>query len=388
MAENPSPNRAPNTKPTEPWRIERMVQRVPGHLGEESRFSPWLVVGAVAVVIIVGALLLFFSNFSAGGVAPPSTTITPRARTTIIRITATPPLTSTPAPSPTVPSVKYTVKKGDTLSSVAQKFKISVESIRGANDLTDDTIHVGDILTIPVSGPVPTPGAITDNTTKTSVASDTPVVFNTPTLIAFAQTTTPAVPTTPTATPGVVPYTVKQGDTLIAIAAVFSTTVQSIIDLNKLDGPNIRAGETLTVPIGAWTPTPTITVYSQPTVTSTPQFGYPAPALLSPKDGAEIAHGASVDLMWASAGALTSDEYYVVHLAIASNGEEISLPSYQVNEGTSLTLESPPVSAGLPNQFWWYVVVVRGSGCGPAAPAAVQPCAVSPISETRSFFWK
>ena len=388
MAENPSPNRSPHAKPTEPWRIERMVQRVPGHLGEDSRFSPWLVVGAVAVVVIVGALLLFFSNFPAGGVAPPSTTLTPRPRTTIIRVTATPDNTSTPKPVPTVSSTKYTVKKGDTLSTVAQKFKITVEAIRAANNLTDDTIRVGDILNIPVPGPSPTPGALAGNTAPAGAATNTPLVFNTPTLIAFDQTPTPATPTTPTSTPGVVAYTVKQGDTLIAIAAVFSTTVQSILDLNKLDGPTIRAGETLTVPIGAWTPTPTATVYTQPTTTQTPQFGYPAPALLSPKKGADIAHGDSVVLTWTSAGTLRDDEYYVVHLAYESKGDEVNLPGYQVSEGTSLTLETSPVNGSGPTHFAWYVVVVRGSGCGPAAPAAVEPCAVSPVSEVRDFVWR
>jgi LysM repeat protein len=388
MAENRTPNRAPRAKPTEPWRIERMVQRVPGHLGEESRFSPWLVVAAVAVIVLVGAMLLFFSNFSASGVAPVGTTVTPRARTTVIRVTATPPNTSTPSPAPTVPSIKYTVKKGDTLSTIAQKYKVSVEAIRAANNLTDDTIHVGDILIIPLPGPAPTPGALGGGGELTSAPTSTPLVFRTPTLIAFAQSPTPVTPTTPTPTPGVVAYTVRQGDTLIAIAAVYSTTVQSIIDLNKLDGPNIRAGETLTVPVGAWTPTFTPTAYVLPTATLTPQFAYPAPALLSPKDGADIAHGDSIVLSWASAGTLKNDEYYVVHLAYQGSGDGVDLPGYAVYQGTSLKLDMSPGSNTGPTQFWWYVVVVHGTGCGPAAPAAMQPCAVSPISETRGFVWR
>lgn len=388
MAENPTPNRAPRTKPTEPWRIERMVQRVPGHLGEDSRFSPWLVVGAVAVIVVVGAMLLFFSNLPAGGTSPSNTTLTPRARTTIIRVTATPDVTNTPAPKPTASSVKYTVKRGDTLSTVAKQFKVTVEAIRTANNMTDDTIRVGDILLIPVTGPPPTPGAIAANTATTGVPANTPIVFKTPTLIAFAESPSPAPPTTPTATPGVVAYSVKTGDTLIAIAAVFSTTVQSIIDLNKLDGPNIRAGQTLTVPIGAWSPTPTATVYTTATATLTPQFEYASPALLSPKDGAEIGHGAGLDLMWASAGSLSEGEYYVVHLAFQRNGDLVNLPGYEVHEGTTLSLDTYPPGVNGASVYSWYVVVVRGAGCGPAAPAAVEPCAVSPISETRNFTWK
>lgn len=49
--------------------------------------------------------------------------------------------------------IDYTVEKGDTLSTIAQKFGISTETIRWANDLTNDYINVGDSLKIlPVTG--------------------------------------------------------------------------------------------------------------------------------------------------------------------------------------------------------------------------------------------
>lgn len=47
----------------------------------------------------------------------------------------------------------YTVERGDTLSTIAEKFGISVETIRWANDLINDNITVGDSLKIlPVTG--------------------------------------------------------------------------------------------------------------------------------------------------------------------------------------------------------------------------------------------
>ncbi|OGH19170.1 MAG: hypothetical protein A3F31_05345 [Candidatus Levybacteria bacterium RIFCSPHIGHO2_12_FULL_38_12] len=47
----------------------------------------------------------------------------------------------------------YIVQKGDTLSTIAKKFDISVETIKWANDLTDDDLTVGDTLKIlPVTG--------------------------------------------------------------------------------------------------------------------------------------------------------------------------------------------------------------------------------------------
>jgi murein DD-endopeptidase MepM/ murein hydrolase activator NlpD len=49
--------------------------------------------------------------------------------------------------------IDYTVKRGDTLSTIAEKFGISTETIRWANDLTNDNIVIGDSLKIlPVIG--------------------------------------------------------------------------------------------------------------------------------------------------------------------------------------------------------------------------------------------
>lgn len=49
--------------------------------------------------------------------------------------------------------IDYTVGRGDTVSSIAQKFGISEDTIRWENNLTDDNLTVGDSLKIlPVSG--------------------------------------------------------------------------------------------------------------------------------------------------------------------------------------------------------------------------------------------
>ena len=49
--------------------------------------------------------------------------------------------------------IDYTVEKGDTLSTIAEKFDISTETVRWANDLSNDNITVGDSLRIlPVTG--------------------------------------------------------------------------------------------------------------------------------------------------------------------------------------------------------------------------------------------
>ncbi len=49
--------------------------------------------------------------------------------------------------------ITYTVQKGDTVSTIAEKYGISPDTVRWANDLSSDNLNVGDTLSIlPVSG--------------------------------------------------------------------------------------------------------------------------------------------------------------------------------------------------------------------------------------------
>ncbi|MEE3894016.1 N-acetylmuramoyl-L-alanine amidase [Priestia megaterium] len=67
--------------------------------------------------------------------------------------------TPTPNPSPSEPGTKtYTIKQGDTLYSIAQKYKITVQALQEANTGLSDplTLQVGKTIVIP-SGTSPTP---------------------------------------------------------------------------------------------------------------------------------------------------------------------------------------------------------------------------------------
>jgi N-acetylmuramoyl-L-alanine amidase len=44
---------------------------------------------------------------------------------------------------------QYVVKRGDTLSEIAQQFKVSMSTLRGYNSLKSDTLRIGDTLRIP-----------------------------------------------------------------------------------------------------------------------------------------------------------------------------------------------------------------------------------------------
>ena len=66
------------------------------------------------------------------------------------------------------------------------------------------------------------------------------------------RTTTPTTTTTTVAIPeGQRFYTIKQGDTLAAIAASFQVPVVAIVELNGLANPDdIQSGQTIEIPAG------------------------------------------------------------------------------------------------------------------------------------------
>ena len=74
--------------------------------------------------------------------ATPTATPTPTPKPTVIP-------SPTPTPTPTKIVVKYTVVAGDTLSKIAAKYGVTVTALKAKNNLTSDTIKVGQVLTIP-----------------------------------------------------------------------------------------------------------------------------------------------------------------------------------------------------------------------------------------------
>lgn len=101
--------------------------------------------------------------------------------------------------------ITYTVQNGDTLSTIAKKFDISTDTIRWANDLTGDSLTVGDELKIP-----PVTGIV---------------------------------------------YKVEKGETVYSIAKKFDTNPQGIVDFPFNDFANPQTftlveGQILVVPDG------------------------------------------------------------------------------------------------------------------------------------------
>ena len=119
-------------------------------------------------------------------------------------------------PEPTV--VEYTIQKGDTFSTIAPKFHISVAALKAANPTVDPAkLQIGKKINIPAP-------------TTTAVAP--PSGGGTVVDVASGMTT----------------YTVKSGDTLSKLATEFHTTVKAIQSANGLSDTKIKVGQPLKIP--------------------------------------------------------------------------------------------------------------------------------------------
>lgn len=317
--------------------------------------TSWLGV-AFGLLVITGMAYWFFQfNASVSGNATPSAmatiagfivpTHTP-SPTRTLSPTPAPSLTFTPTATP-VP-VLHTIKTGENLSFVADKYRVSVEEINAANNLEEGTIlSVGQVLIIPV---LPRPSANTG-----AVQEDTRVG-------------------------PVITYTIKGGDTLSGIAFEYDTSVSAIESANPdIDLTLLSVGEEIIVPLQppTYTPTPTIT----PTPTFTPEPPFRAPDLLLPVNGSLIEGDLSTVLLsWSVTGSLADDTFYVVYLT-DDEGRLSTLPT----RASSYRLPAEARPARL-TTYSWYVIIMQKIGVD--QNGIFYGKALSNPSSTRTFQWR
>ncbi|UCC62671.1 MAG: LysM peptidoglycan-binding domain-containing protein [Anaerolineae bacterium] len=297
--------------------------------------------------------------------ATPTHTPTHRAPTLTPTFTATPTdtptatATATTTPTP-VPIITYTVQSGDSWISIADAFRVEAVELALFNGRSiDDVLKIDEVLRIPPPGDL-----------ETLPAPE---------------------------------HVVLQGDSLERIAQRYGVSVEAIRIANNLPADHVlKVGEVIIIPLGTPTPpTPTPTDTSTPTLTPTPTStptatttpwpdtptpisGYPTPALLTPPDG-EVIEGQNVILLtWASVGLLADDEWYVLHLRVPGNVEQ---PEEVWTKTTSwrVPVDLRPAGAAAEEPLTWQVVVMRLLGT--SADGLRQTETLSPLSETKAFYW-
>ena len=110
-------------------------------------------------------------------------------------------------PSALLPESTYTVKKGDSLYSIAKKYNTTVDELKRTNNLTSNTLSIGQVLKLP-----------------SDKASNVEKEENT------------------------ISYTVQKGDSLYSIARKYDTTIDRIKDLNNLTTNLLSIGQVLLIP--------------------------------------------------------------------------------------------------------------------------------------------
>ena len=150
--------------------------------------------------------------------------------------------------------INYTVVSGDTLYSIARKYNTTVDAIKSLNNLTSNTLSIGQVLKIPTTGNEESTITYTVmsgdtlysiarkyNTTVDAIKSLNNLTSNT---LSVGQVL--KIPTTGNEE-STITYTVMSGDTLYSIARKYNTTVDAIKSLNNLTSNTLSIGQVLKI---------------------------------------------------------------------------------------------------------------------------------------------
>jgi len=131
---------------------------------------------------------------------------------------------------------KYTVKKGDNLSVIADKYNVTVADIKDWNDLKKNNVATGKVLKIKTTEKVV-------SKVKKEIKTDKKATENKNEVLAAnekAPKLEKETPTTESKTPEF--YVVQKGDNLSAIAKKYAVSVDDLKKWNNLSNGNIALG--------------------------------------------------------------------------------------------------------------------------------------------------
>ena len=167
----------------------------------------------------------------------------------------------------------YTVKKGDSLYSIARVYETTVDEIKKLNKLTSNNLSIGQQLQIPETDfsvstkPYYTTYTVKKGDTLYSIAKKYNIPVNTliidnalqNTVLAIGQVLNIRTPTSEELTveecfgedytppTKEVIYTVKRGDSLYSIAKIYNTSVDNIKSKNNLKTNTLSIGQQLKI---------------------------------------------------------------------------------------------------------------------------------------------
>lgn len=147
----------------------------------------------------------------------------------------------------------YIVQKGDSLYSISQKLNTTVDELKKLNNLTSNTLQIGQVLKIPTkeiyeeetlytvkAGDTLYKIAAANNTTVDEIKALNNLTSNN---LSIGQLLKLPSPFTPETT-----YTVQKGDSLYAIANKYNTTVDALKKANNLTSNILSIGQVLKIP--------------------------------------------------------------------------------------------------------------------------------------------
>lgn len=134
-------------------------------------------------------------------------------------------------------TIIHKVKAGETLSSIAKIYEVSIDDIKQTNNLRRNAVRIGQQLRITSSSPQ----AMLE-------ASSAPATTKTPPANNNTKTTSTQKSKNTSAGGAATTHTVVKGETLSKIASKYGVGVAAIKSANGLKNDNIRAGQKLKIP--------------------------------------------------------------------------------------------------------------------------------------------